>query len=234
MRECKQRLAAERLAFPHFFDELEKQQAEETLKKRHHSRKEDKDYVNAIGFVRKNIEKIPLNLKTVQKLHTLICPSKKWSGTFKSHNNFVEVKSRFGNGIVRCVPAYLCAAYMEKLDQEFKKAWKSKRYDPLILISAYILDFFQIHPFFDGNGRTARLIYILLLHQAGHEIPKYINFENMVRKKRFPYERPLFLANIHWKKKKHDLFPSCEYLADTVLSAYQQIERKISKMKASS
>ena len=51
--------------------------------------------------------------------------------------------------------------------------------DPLLLDIMFILDFLCIHPFNDGNGRISRLITLLLLHQSGFIVGKYISIEKI-------------------------------------------------------
>ena len=47
---------------------------------------------------------------------------------------------------------------MEQLCSNFIDAMEEGRYDPLVLVPMFILDFLCIHPFNDGNGRMSRLL----------------------------------------------------------------------------
>lgn len=47
--------------------------------------------------------------------------------------------------------------------KDYRMSTEEWRIEPLIVIPATILDFLCIHPFRDGNGRTARLLTLLLL-----------------------------------------------------------------------
>lgn len=229
---AKERFLFERCAYPHLFKKLEKEQRAEKLGSSHHSKREMESYARAISYVRKNNKKIPFSLRTVLKLHkALVFDEKIEQGVLKSRNNRIAVLSDRGNGFVRGAPARLCKKYMSELHRSFKKRWEAKTDDPLILISAYFMDFLQIHPFLDGNGRTMRLLLMLLLYKSGHEICRYVNLDRMLLKSEGGSLRSLILANIHWKRQKHPLLPLCEYLAELVLSSYRQIDRKIKKYK---
>ena len=61
---------------------------------------------------------------------------------------------------------------MKNLHKGFEKEWSNSDIDPLILMALYIVGFNEIHPFRDGNGRTGRLLLLLMLYRAGHLIGK--------------------------------------------------------------
>lgn len=42
---------------------------------------------------------------------------------------------------------------MEELCGSFQKAWNEDRFDKILLIPMFVLDFLCIHSFNDGNGR---------------------------------------------------------------------------------
>lgn len=233
IQKSKERLNADRLSFPYLYHQLEKEQADEKQKRNHHTLQENQDFVRAAALIHKKNRKIPFNTKTILSLHKLaLFSQKKPKGIFKTKNNRIRVESKIARGVVRCLPHYLCKKYMRELHKRFKKTWDSGEYDPLVLIAAWKVDFFLIHPFADGNGRTGRLILMLLLYHADHDICRYVNLANRICKKSNQFAYPLLLAGIHWKKGKHELSTSCEYLTDLVLQSYQEIEKKIAKMKA--
>ena len=69
---------------------------------------------------------------------------------------------------------------MPELHSRFDELQRAQAHHPLLLLGAYVFDFLMIHPFQDGNGRTARLITLLLLYQSGHEVGRYISLERII------------------------------------------------------
>lgn len=80
------------------------------------------------------------------------------------------------------VPAFMTADAMEQLCSSFITAMQDGKYDPLLLIPMFIMDFLCIHPFNDGNGRMSRLLTLLLLYRCGYIVGKYISVEMLIEK----------------------------------------------------
>lgn len=68
---------------------------------------------------------------------------------------------------------------MESLAYAFHDCIEQRVNEPLVIIPAFILDFLCIHPFRDGNGRSARLITLLLLYHFDYEVGRYISLERI-------------------------------------------------------
>ncbi len=100
--------------------------------------------------------------------------------------------------------------------------------EPLLLIPAYVLDFLCIHPFLDGNGRTARLLTLLLLYHAGYEVGRFISLEQMVERTKRSYYDTLLSSSQGWHEGNHSLVPWWEYFLGVVmLGCYREFEKRI-------
>jgi Fic family protein len=93
-------------------------------------------------------------------------------GRCKATDNDITETRADGTTVVRFKPlaAHLTPDAMARLDDAYRKGLDTGSIEPLLAISAYVLDFLCIHPFADGNGRMARLLSLLLLYQAGYEV----------------------------------------------------------------
>lgn len=103
-------------------------------------------------------EKPKINHNTIIKIHSLLMKNMdKRVGYYRAHNVRV-FGARFETS-----PAEYVKADMNILLKWFKK--EKKRIHPLILSAAFHHKFEKIHPFYDGNGRTGRmLLNLILLH----------------------------------------------------------------------
>jgi len=117
---------------------------------------------------------------------------------------------------------------MEELHARFNEARASGAIEPLLLIPAYVLDFLCIHPFLDGNGRTARLLTLLLLYQAGYEVGRFISLEQMVERTKASYYDTLLASSQGWHEGRHALTPWWEYfLGVMLLGCCREFEKRV-------
>jgi Fic family protein len=117
---------------------------------------------------------------------------------------------------------------MEQLHARYAEARETGVVEPLLLIPAYVLDFLCIHPFLDGNGRTARLLTLLLLYQAGYDVGRFISLEQMVERTKQSYYDTLLASSQRWHEGKHNLVPWWEYfLGVMMLGCYREFEKRV-------
>lgn len=119
------------------------------------------------------------DLKKVQGILTFLL--EKDAGKFRNHGEAVydgDIK------IFVAPPHKLVPSLMEKLFE-----WMDKNKDiinPLILSSVFHYEFLFIHPFSDGNGRTARIWQrVILAHWE--KIFAYLPIESMIKKNQNKY-----------------------------------------------
>ncbi len=124
----------------------------------------------------------------IKKMHTEIMHEddpgkKKFIGIWKTQNNYLF---NYKNERVDFVP---CSEVKERMHQlvDWLNAEKDKiqRKDkgamhPIALAFRFHLDYISIHPFYDGNGRTARIFTNLILVAYGYP-PLYIKLEEKDR-----------------------------------------------------
>jgi len=109
-------------------------------------------------------KKITFNEKIILELHYLISKDieKEWAGKYRNSN------VRIGGAKHKPVDALFVKEEMEKLISWYRKEARSMN----VIERAALLQhkFVYIHPFFDGNGRTSRLLMNLLFLQEGYPI----------------------------------------------------------------
>ncbi len=127
-------------------------------------------------------------------------------------------------------PDELTAEAMRALHESFSERWKTGEVEKLLLIPAYVLDFFCIHPFLDGNGRMARLLSLLLLYQAGYGVGRYVSLEKCVEESRESYYETLRASSQGWHQSRHRLLPWTEYFLGVLVGAYREFERRVGQV----
>jgi Fic family protein len=153
-------------------------------------------------------------------------------GMWKPVQNEIEEVRPDGTRFIRFRPTepHLTPSAMQELHQAFRQNLKDGRYEPLILVALYVLDFLCIHPFADGNGRMARLLSVLALYHQGYEIGRYISLERVIEQTKESYYDTLYRASQGWHENRHDPMPWIDYWLGTILAAYREFESRIGQL----
>ncbi len=84
-------------------------------------------------------------------------------------------------------PASLTPKEMQELVEWFRNAIQTRKYHPLLVIAGFLVQFLQIHPFQDGNGRLSRVLTNLIMLQAGYTFMPYVSHEKIVEDNKAEY-----------------------------------------------
>jgi Fic family protein len=102
--------------------------------------------------------------------------------------------------------------------------------DPLILAGIFHKQFVIIHPFIDGNGRTARLATKVLLAKMGLDTFNLFSFENYYNKNVGKYfEEVGLLGNYYDIKDKIDFTSWLEYFTDGIIDELLRVEKELGR-----
>ncbi|MEI7890858.1 MAG: Fic family protein [bacterium] len=111
-------------------------------------------------------------------------------GDYKKGENTVNMLDAKGNkiGVVfETVPAYLTPKKMQELMEWTLKAFEEKKIHPLFIIGNFVVEFLNIHPFQDGNGRLSRILTNLLLLKNGYLYMPYVSHEKFIEDNKNEY-----------------------------------------------
>lgn len=101
--------------------------------------------------------------------------------------------------------------------------------DPLLLAGIFHKQFVIIHPFTDGNGRTARLATNLLLAGMGLNLFNLFSFENYYNQNVTHYFQQVgVFGNYYEVVDKLDFTPWLEYFAEGILDELLRVEKLLS------
>lgn len=153
-------------------------------------------------------------------------------GRFKNTDNVIAEIDAQGVSKIRFtpVPAFETPEAVDRLTTAFINAIQSEKYDPLVLIPMFILDFLCIHPFNDGNGRMSRLLTLLLLYRSGYIVGKYISLEMLIEKTKETYYDVLQASSQDWHDANNSYFPFVKYYLEIILGAYREFSMRVELM----
>lgn len=111
------------------------------------------------------------------------------------------------------VGAHLVPEEIEHMCDHVNDNWG---YSTPLHLAAYALwKLNWIHPFTDGNGRTARAFsYLLLCAKLGYRLPGKKTIPDQIARDKNPYYKALEAADREWEAKKLDLSALERLLAD--------------------
>lgn len=200
------------------------------------SEQEIAGYRDVLSTIHASYNGIDLTPNVVLQLHRdLFQFAPGGGGRWKPTDNQITERYADGSTAVRFtpVPAHGVPAAMEALNARFSAALAEGRTEPLLLISAYVLDFLCIHPFADGNGRMSRLLTLLLLYKSGYEVGRYISLELLIEETKDGYYGSLRASSEGWHDSTHTVVPWWEYFLGVVLlTGYRESERRVGTMVA--
>ena len=95
---------------------------------------------------------------------------------------------------------------------------------PLLIVALFIVNFLEIHPFQDGNGRLSRILTTLLLLQAGYVYVPYSSLESVIENSKESY----YLALRQTQTTIQDEAPDWQPWLMFFMRALQQQKRRLS------
>lgn len=143
-------------------------------------------------------------------------------GRFEVEDDRVIDRHRDGTSTVRFEPTSAASTpfFMDELIARANAAFEDRATRPLIALSAIVLDFLCIHPFADGNWRTARLLTTYLLERHGYVASRDVSLEQLIYDEQDAYYTSLAASTASWSTDgAHDLWPWTRYLLDRLGAA---------------
>lgn len=141
-------------------------------------------------------------------------------GEYKKGENSVKMFDADGKeiGIVfETVPAYLTPKKMQELVSFTLTALEEKIIHPLLVIGNFIVEFLQIHPFQDGNGRLSRILTNLLLLKKDYAYAPYVSHEKLIEDNKESYYIALRRSQKSFGTENEDIAPWLDFFLTMLL-----------------
>jgi len=195
---------------------------------------EVQNYLKALRYIEKVVqEKQPITENIILKIHKLVTDKTlpdEQCGKYRKRPVYV-VKRRLGfpDEIVYTGPE---AKKVKKLMAELA-AWihESERQDvhPVIMAGVVHQEIAAIHPFADGNGRTARALATLVLYQRGFDFRRLFALEDYYNKDRPSYYRAINVGE-NYEQRRTDISPWLEYFVKGFKEEIDNVRTKVTSL----
>ncbi len=191
--------------------------------------KEIKGYYAALDYIEKLAKNnTAITEENIKQIHALVEDggnSKVKPSEYREGQNVIR-DSLSGN-IVYMPPE---AKDVPILMKEFAQ-WLNETNDIPAPIKASIIhyQFVTIHPYFDGNGRTARLLTTCFLHKAGYDLKGIYSLEEYYAKDLQGYYDAITIGtshNYYMGRAEADITKWIEYFIDGMAIAFKSVYKK--------
>lgn len=145
-------------------------------------------------------------------------------GNYKRKDNQVRMVDAKGTDmgvLFDTTPMYLAPKEMNELVDWTKKTLEEKKYHPLFIIGNFIVEFLNIHPFEDGNGRLSRILTNLFLLKENYLYISYVSHEKLIEDNKPDYYMALRISQKTFKTKNENINPWLNFFLNILLSQSQ-------------
>ncbi len=186
-------------------------------------KKELLNYKKALDYISNYLGKNdPINEKIILDLHKILVSGVRGGialpGKYRKTQNYV-VNSRTNEVIYTPPKPKEVPLQMRQLLE-----WLNTSQDvsPIILAGIVQFQFVHIHPFVDGNGRTARILSTLILYKMGYDFKKLFSISEY-----YDSDRPKYYKSIQSvRENKMDMTSWLEYFVEGLRSQMFEIQKK--------
>lgn len=153
-------------------------------------------------------------------------------GDYKKRENQVQMINAAGESVgilFDTTPAYLSPKQMHELVEWTVEVLAEKKYHPLLIVASFLVEFLQIHPFQDGNGRLSRVLTNLLLLKEGYLYMPYVSHEKIVEDNKPEYYLALRQSQKTFKTENETMIPWLDFFLTIFLKQSEMAIDLLSK-----
>lgn len=157
---------------------------------------------------------------TIKRLHSVITegfPEAK-PGQYRKVQNYII--SSDTNEVIYTPPPHYEVPYMMKDLVEWLNT--QEELSPILAGGVAQFQLVHIHPFVDGNGRTARVLATLILYKTGYDFKRLFAISEYYDKDRRRYYKALQLV----RKYDMDMTPWLEYFTEGLRAQLTEVRRR--------
>lgn len=143
-------------------------------------------------------------------------------------NRYVVVGNRFTGEVFFRPPQNLEVPGLVKNLLEWINSKESKEFDPIIEAGVVHYEFVRIHPFVDGNGRTARVLAALIFYLHGFDTNQFFCLDDY-----YDSDRPAYYKALQSVKPDTlDLTNWLEYFTEGVNISTEAVKERIVRLSS--
>lgn len=192
---------------------------------------EVENYLKALRYIGKIVEqRTPITEKVVLYIHQLVTErtlSEEQSGQYRKGPVYV-VRRRLGfpqETVYTAPEAKRVPQMMAGLLEWLRKSERDKIH-PVIAAGIAHQELAAIHPFSDGNGRTARALATLILYERGYDFRRLFALEDYYNKNRPAYYTAINIGK-HYDEQERDFTRWLLYFVSGFVEEIERVKEKV-------
>lgn len=216
---------------------LTQEQVSKVIEKNQHFPGRERDEKEVLGYYAalEKVEQVaasglPVSETHIQTLHALVMADgrKKTKPTpYRDGQNVIR-DSRTRSIVYMPPEAKDVPPLMKALVAWIAKSQRESLPCPIRAAIAHY-QFATIHPYYDGNGRTARLLTTLILHLGGYDLKGLYSLEEYYARNLGDYYKALTVGpshNYYEGRAKADITAWVEYFCEGVATSFENVRRR--------
>jgi Fic family protein len=199
-------------------------------------KQEVRGYYELLNNVFESWKHIPFSESTIKHFHKELLKyvekDKLHRGEYKKVENKVHMIDDAGKSIgvlFDTTSPYLTPKEMLELMEWTKENLETKEFHPILVVGNFLVEFLNIHPFEDGNGRISRILTNLLLLKYGYPYMPYVSHEKLVEDNKADYYVALRRSQKTIKKENEDITEWLEFFLVVLLEQSKRAINLLSK-----
>ncbi len=174
---------------------------------------EVQNYKKALEFIGKKKSKT-ITEKDILKIHrittqNLLPPPQ--CGKFRKQPVYVVRRTPISHEVLYTGPSHQEVPLLVKALCEWIKVAQREKLSPILIAGIVHAEIAAIHPFNDGNGRTARLLATLILYTEQYDFRKLFALENYYNTNRSAYYDAIHLGKTYRERQQSSLIDWLTY-----------------------
>jgi len=190
---------------------------------------EVKNYKKALDYISKRKSSVITenDILNIHKYTTRNVLPKEKSGHYRQEPVYVVKRTAISTEVVYTCPHHKeVQKLVSSLCKWINKARKEKL-SPILLAGIAHAELAAIHPFVDGNGRTARLFSTLILYTENYDFRKLFALDNYYNKNRPSYYKAIHLGKNYKERSTSSLTDWLDYFVQGFLAEIEFVMDKI-------
>ncbi len=143
----------------------------------------------------------------------------------------VVIREEGTGKVIMSPPSFVEVPYLLEDFFEWLNSREAKEIHPILLAAITHYNLVAIHPFVEGNGRTARAMSVLIMLRENYDIKRFFAMEEHFDRDLAAYYEAFFKVDTQSGNiAERDLTPWIEYFSEVVAVEMEKIKEKVKKL----
>ncbi|MCJ8290855.1 MAG: Fic family protein [Crocinitomicaceae bacterium] len=191
------------------------------------------NYFMALEFLELELEKgTPFSEDLVQRIHGFILRGSKRPSNYREDQN--QVSDGTGRVVYMPPEAKDVELMMVSLVRWVNEEIEYEEIPAPVIAGLLHYQLATIHPYYDGNGRTARLLTTYVLHKTGYGMQGIYSLEEYYAKNLSGYYRSLDTGpshNYYFGREEADVTPFLDYFLGGMAESFRKVRNRADELQ---